>query len=67
MFKIEKRINSVGKWLPVMGPHLPTIEAANRAMREAADNVLDNPHGAFNVRFRIVRVLAAVACFCGIQ
>lgn len=67
MFKIEKRINSAGEWLPVMGPLYETLESAERGMREAVDNVLDNPHGAFNVRFRVVKVLAAIACFAAIQ
>lgn len=69
MFKIEKRINGIGKWLPVETGPLGSREDAEKAMSEAADAELDKHsapwHDFYNVRFRVV--LAAIACFAALQ
>lgn len=60
MFKVEKRINGIGKWLPV-ADGLRSVEDANDAMRRASEAALNERreplHDFYNIRFRIVEVL----------
>lgn len=66
-FKIEKRINGIGPWLPVDTGPLRTVEDANDAMRRAGEAALNERreplHDFYNVRFRIVEVLGRFGAY----